>query len=129
MGTPERKRFLETMFFYLLKVKSPEDMQLLLTEEDSWKHFVAGADLSREEEDTLREALAEIFEDSEGEEEDELQSDLQDKKERKEEDAWKEALGGNAADTDTKDENQLQNDKERFLNAYPRVRLELEERI
>lgn len=48
---------------------------------------------------------------------------------RKEEDALREALGGNAADSDTEDEHQLQNDKERFLEAYPRVRLELEERI
>lgn len=129
MGTPERKRFLETVFLYLLKVRSPEDLQFLLTEEESWKHFVAGADLSREEEDALQEALAGIFADPEGEEEEELQSDLQDKKERKEEDALKEALGGNAADTDTEDEDQLQNDKENFLDAYPRVRLELEERI
>lgn len=57
------------------------------------------------------------------------ESDLHDKKERKEEGALREALGGNAADSDTEDEDQLQNDKERFLDAYPRVRLELEERI
>lgn len=129
MGTPEEKCFLETVFFYLLDTRSLEDLQLLLTEEESWKHFVEGVGLSREEEDALREALAEIFEDSDGEEEDKLQRDLQGKKERKEEDALREALGGNAADSDTEDEDQLQNDKERFLEAYPRVRLELEERI
>lgn len=128
MGTPEKKCFLETVFFYLLDTRSLEDLQLLLTEEESWKHFVAGVGLSREEEDALREALAEIFEDSDGEE-DKLQRDLRDKKERKEEDALREALGGNAADSDTEDKDQLQNDKERFLDAYPRVRLELEERI
>ncbi|XP_032773849.1 apolipoprotein L3-like [Rattus rattus] len=129
MGTPEEKCFLENVFFYLLDTRSLEDLQLLLTEEESWKHFVAGVGLSREEEDALREALAEIFEDSDGEEEDKLQRDLQGKKERKEEDALREALGGNAADSDTEDEHQLQNDKERFLEAYPPVRLELEECI
>ncbi|XP_006241996.1 apolipoprotein L3 isoform X1 [Rattus norvegicus] len=148
MGTPEKKCFLETVFFYLLDTRSLEDLQLLLTEEESWRHFVAGVGLSREEEDALREALAEIFEDSDGEEEDKLQSDPQDKKERgtvrclgdessccewesptKEEDALREALGGNTADSDTEDEDQLQNDKERFLEAYPQVRLELEKHI
>uniref|UniRef100_A0A0G2JXY3 Apolipoprotein L 7a like 1 n=2 Tax=Rattus norvegicus TaxID=10116 RepID=A0A0G2JXY3_RAT len=142
------KCFLETVFFYLLDTRSLEDLQLLLTEEESWKHFVEGVGLSREEEDALQEALAEIFEDSDGEEGDKLQRDLQGKKERgtvrclgdgsscsqlsryrKEEDALKEALGGNAADSDTEDEDQLQNDKERFLEAYPQVRQELEERI
>lgn len=60
------------------------------------------------------------------------ESDLLDKKERKEEDALREALGGNAADSDTEDEHQLQNDlwhQERFLEAYPRVRRELEDHI
>lgn len=147
MGTPEEKCFLETVFFYLLDTRSLEDLQLLLTEEESWKHFVEGVGLSREEEDALRGALAENFADPDGEE-DKLLRDLQGKKERvtvrclgdessccewesptKEEDALREAIGGNAADSNTEDEDQLQNDKERFLEAYPRVRLELEECI
>lgn len=60
------------------------------------------------------------------------ESDLLDKKERKEEDALREALGENAADSDTEDKDQLQNDlwhQKRFLDAYPRVRLELEQHI
>uniref|UniRef100_A0A8I6ASP3 Uncharacterized protein n=1 Tax=Rattus norvegicus TaxID=10116 RepID=A0A8I6ASP3_RAT len=133
MGTPEEKCFLETLFFCLLDTRSLENLQLLLTEEESWKHFVAGVGLSREEEDAWWEALVENFADpDEEEEEDELQSDLLDKKERKEEDTLREALGGNTADTDTEDEDQLQNDlwhQERFLEAYPQVRQELEDHI
>ena len=48
---------------------------------------------------------------------------------RKEEDALSEALGETVADTDAEDEEEIQNDpwhKERFLDAYPRVKLELE---
>lgn len=51
---------------------------------------------------------------------------------RKEEDALSEALGKTVADTDAEDEEEIQNDpwhKERFLDAYPRVKLELEESI
>ena len=43
-----------------------------------------------------------------------------------------EALGETVADTDAEDEEEIQNDpwhKERFLDAYPRVKLELEESI
>ncbi|NP_001020019.2 apolipoprotein L 7b [Mus musculus] len=132
MGTPDRECFIETVAEYLLDVISTEDLQLLLTEEETWKHFVAEVDLSREEETALREALAEIFSDPDGEDEDELQNDLQDKNERKEEDALSEALGETVADTDAEDEEEIQNDpwhKERFLDAYPRVKLELEESI
>ncbi|XP_031215234.1 apolipoprotein L3-like [Mastomys coucha] len=51
---------------------------------------------------------------------------------RKEDNALSEALGETLADIDTEDEDELQNDlwhKERFLDAYPRVKLELEEHI
>lgn len=51
---------------------------------------------------------------------------------RKEEDALSEALTETIADTDAEDEEEIQNDpwhKERFLDAYPRVKLELEESI
>ena len=45
---------------------------------------------------------------------------------RKEEDALSEALTETIADTDAEDEEEIQNDpwhKERFLDAYPRVKL------
>uniref|UniRef100_A0A8C6GT79 Apolipoprotein L3-like n=1 Tax=Mus spicilegus TaxID=10103 RepID=A0A8C6GT79_MUSSI len=51
---------------------------------------------------------------------------------RKEEDALSEALTETIGDTDAEDEEEIQNDlwhKERFLDAYPRVKLELEESI
>ena len=51
---------------------------------------------------------------------------------RKEEDALSEALTETIADTDAEDEEEIQNDvwhKERFLDAYSRVKLELEESI
>ncbi|XP_031215229.1 apolipoprotein L3-like [Mastomys coucha] len=54
------------------------------------------------------------------------------KHQRKEDDALSEALGETLADTDTEDEDELQNvlwHKERFLDVYPRVKLELEEHI
>lgn len=132
MGTPDRECSVETVVNYLLDMGSREDLRLLLTEEETWKQFVAGVDLSREEEAALRAALAEIFADPGGEDEDELQNDLQDKNERKEDDALSEALGETLADTDTEDEDELQNvlwHKERFLDAYPQVKLELEEHI
>ncbi|GAB1299534.1 Apolipoprotein L 7b [Apodemus speciosus] len=130
MGTPDRECFVETVLNYLLDTRSTEDMQLLLKEEETWKQFVAGVDL--EEEAVLREALAEIFSDSNGEDEDELQNDLQDENERKEEDAWSEALDEIVSDTDTEDEDELQDalwHKKSFLDAYPGVKLELEEHI
>ena len=132
MSTPERKRFIPTVAQHLLDRKSLEVLQLLLTEEETWKQFVAEVDLSREEEAALRESLAEIFADPDGEDEDELQIDLQDKNERKEEDALSEALTETIADTDAEDEEEIQNDlwhKERFLDAYPWVKLEIEESI
>lgn len=97
MGTPERKNFVDTVPEYVLDGKSLEDMQLLLTEEETWKQFVAGDDLPRKEEDALSKASGEIV-----------------------------------ADTDTEDEDKLLDalwHKESFLEAYPRVKLELEEHI
>ena len=181
MDTPDRECFVESVVNYLLDTWSTEDLRLLLTEEETWKHFVAEVDLSREEEAALQESLAEIFADPDGEDEDELQNDLQDKNERKEEDSLSEDLGESVADTDvededgdaededsdtededrdiedensnrededsdtededsdtegedsnTEDEEEIQNDlwhKERFLDAYPQVKLELEEII
>ncbi|XP_021045130.1 apolipoprotein L2-like [Mus pahari] len=75
MGTPDRECYIETVAEYLLDVRSTEDLQLLLTEEEAWKQFVAEVDLSREEEAAVREALAEIFAGPDGEDEDELQND------------------------------------------------------
>ena len=43
----DRECFIETVAEYLLDVISTEDLQLLLTEEETWKHFVAEVDLSR----------------------------------------------------------------------------------
>ncbi|XP_052016611.1 apolipoprotein L2-like [Apodemus sylvaticus] len=126
MGTPDGERFVETGVNCLLDMRSTEDVQLLLTEEETWKQFVAGVDLSREEEATLREAPAKIFADPDGENEDEF---LRDENERKEEDALSEALGEIVADTDSEDEVELQDalwHKESFLDAYSQVKLELE---
>ncbi|XP_028634685.1 apolipoprotein L2-like [Grammomys surdaster] len=154
MGTPERECFVETVFNYLLDSRSLENLQFLLAEEETWKQFVAGVDLSREEEAVLGEALAEILADPDEEDEEQLQNDLQDKNERKEDDALSEAPGETVADADAGDEEELsdadaeveeeladadaedeekiQSDlwhKQRFLDVYPRVKLELEERI
>ncbi|XP_021039690.1 apolipoprotein L3-like [Mus caroli] len=132
MSTPERKRFTPTVAQHLLDRKSLEVLQLLLTEEETWKQFVAEVDLSREEEAALRVSLAEIFADPDGEDEDELQNDLQDNNQRKKEDVLSEALSETIPDTDVEDEEEIQNDpchKERFLDAYPRVKLELEDHI
>lgn len=148
MGTPEREFFIESVVNYLLDSRSLEELQHLLTQEETWKQFVAGVDLSREEEAALGEALAGIFADPDGEDEDELQNDLQDKNERcsktrKEDDALSEALGETVADADAEDEEELadadaedeeeiQNDlwdNQMFLDAYPQVKLELEECI
>ncbi|XP_051015856.1 apolipoprotein L3-like [Acomys russatus] len=129
MDPAERKGFVETVADYLLDTWSTEDLQLLLAEEGAWKQFVAAADMSREEEVCLREALGEIIADTDVEDEDELHHDQQDKTERQEEDALSEALG---EDTDIEDEDELQNalwHREQFLHAYPQVKLELEERI
>nr|XP_034373310.1 apolipoprotein L6-like [Arvicanthis niloticus] len=103
----ESEFFVETVVNYLLDSRSLEDLQLLLTQEETWKLFVAGVDLSREEEAALGEALAGIFADPDGEDEDELQNDLQDKNKRKEDDALSEALGETLADADAEDEEEL----------------------
>nr|XP_034372940.1 apolipoprotein L2-like isoform X2 [Arvicanthis niloticus] len=132
MGTPERECFVETVVNYLLDSRSLEDLQHLRTQEETWKQFVAGVDLSREEEAALGEALAGIFADPDGEDEDELQNDLQDENERKEDNALSEALGETLADADAEDEEEIQNvlwHKQRFLDAYPQVKLELKECI
>ncbi|XP_052016455.1 apolipoprotein L2-like isoform X2 [Apodemus sylvaticus] len=129
MGTPERKCFVDAVPEYLLDRQSLEDLQFLLTEEETWKQFVTEIDLSREEEAALLVALAENFADPDGEDEDKLQNDLQDKNERKEEDALSEAHGEIVADTDSEDEVELQDalwHKESFLDAYSQVKLELE---
>uniref|UniRef100_A0A8C8TVV7 Apolipoprotein L2-like n=1 Tax=Peromyscus maniculatus bairdii TaxID=230844 RepID=A0A8C8TVV7_PERMB len=137
MGSPDRKGFLESQVEYLQDTWSTEALQHLLTEEEAWKQLVAEADLSREEEVSLREALGEIIANlgeiiADGEDIDELQNDLQEKKGRKKTDDWCEALGKNIENTDIEDEDNLQNDlkeKKRFLAVYPQVKLELEQQI
>ncbi|XP_028727103.1 apolipoprotein L3-like [Peromyscus leucopus] len=132
MGSPERKGFLESQVEYLWDTWSTEALQHLLTEEEAWKQLVEEADLSREEEVSLREALGEIIANPDGEDEDELQNDLQEKKGRKKTDDRCEALGKNIENTDVEDEDNLQNDlqdKKRFLEVYPQVKLELEQQI
>nr|XP_021492374.1 apolipoprotein L2-like isoform X1 [Meriones unguiculatus] len=131
MDTPERKGFVATVAEYLLDM-STEDLQLLLTGDEAWKQFVAGLDLSREEEASLREALGGIIVDTDVEDENELQNDLKDKKKRAEGDALSEALGEMIEDAGAEGEEELQNalwHKERFLHDYPVVKLDLEERI
>ncbi|XP_036063537.1 apolipoprotein L3-like [Onychomys torridus] len=80
MGSPERKDFLESLVEYLRDMWSTEALHHLLTEEEAWKQLVAEADLSREEQVFLREALEEIFADPDVEDEDEFQNDPQKKK-------------------------------------------------
>ncbi|XP_021038600.1 apolipoprotein L2-like [Mus caroli] len=153
MGTPDRECFVESVVNYLLDVISTEDLRLLLTEEETWKHFVAEVDLSRKEEDSLSEDLGERVadtdvEDEDGDAEDE-DSDAEDEdRDIKDENSNREDEGSDTEDedndiededrntegedSDTEDEEEIQNDlwhKERFLNAYPRVKLELEDRI
>lgn len=132
MDPLERKGFIATVAQYLLDTRSTEDLQLLLMGDEAWKQLAAGLDLSREEEASLREALGEITVHSYAEDEDELQNDLQDKKERAEEDVLREALDETIEDADAEDEEELQNAlwyKEKFLHDYPLLKLELKERI
>nr|XP_048310641.1 apolipoprotein L3-like isoform X3 [Myodes glareolus] len=61
-----------------------------------------------------------------------LQNDLQDQTERKEEDALHEAHKETTVDSNGEDKDDIQNalqKKKRFLEVYPQVKLELEERI
>ncbi|KAL6031932.1 hypothetical protein STEG23_004782 [Scotinomys teguina] len=74
------KGFVEFLVEYLRDTCSTEALNHLLTEEEAWKELVAEADLSREEEVSLREALEEIVSDPDGQDEDELQNNLQEKK-------------------------------------------------
>ncbi|XP_021078670.2 apolipoprotein L2-like isoform X2 [Mesocricetus auratus] len=132
MGSPERTLFLESMVGYLLDTRSTEALQLLLTEEEAWKELVAGTGLSREEEIFLHEVLSGIIVVPDVENEDELQNDQQEKTERDEEDALSEALSETTVGSDGDDEDDLQSDleeKTRFLDVYPRVKLELEQLI
>ncbi|XP_052603423.1 apolipoprotein L3-like [Peromyscus californicus insignis] len=80
MGSPERERFIKYVVEYLLETWSTEALHRLLTEEEAWKQLVAEANLSREEEVSLREALGGIIADPDEEDEDNLQNDLQEKK-------------------------------------------------
>lgn len=125
MGSPERNEFVESMVGYLLDTMNTEVLQFVLNEEEVWKQFVEEAGLSREEEVVLREALAEIVPDPDVQDE-------EDKTERDEEDASREAHGETAVDSDVDDEDDIQNalqEKKRFLEVYPQVKRELEERI
>ncbi|XP_076412346.1 apolipoprotein L3-like isoform X1 [Peromyscus maniculatus bairdii] len=79
MGS-ERKRFVKYVVEYLLETWSTEDLHCLLTEKEAWKQLVAEANLSREEEVSLREALGGIIADPDVEDEHELQNNLQEKK-------------------------------------------------
>uniref|UniRef100_A0A8C2M8J2 Apolipoprotein L 8 n=1 Tax=Cricetulus griseus TaxID=10029 RepID=A0A8C2M8J2_CRIGR len=55
-----------------------EDLRLLLTEDGAWKAFVAEAELSRADADTLRDALNALTENMAEEDKDRFQRDLQD---------------------------------------------------
>ncbi|XP_008841294.2 apolipoprotein L2-like isoform X1 [Nannospalax galili] len=77
MGSPEEKTFIEPEC--LLDMCSREDLQLLLTEDEAWNELVAEADLSREEEDALREALSELLAYTDVDDEHRPQNYLQDR--------------------------------------------------
>ncbi|KAF5919822.1 hypothetical protein HPG69_009811 [Diceros bicornis minor] len=53
----ESSSFIEDTVWYFWNTVSNEELQLLLTDDEAWETFVAEADLSRDEADTLHEGL------------------------------------------------------------------------
>ncbi|XP_045408927.1 apolipoprotein L2-like isoform X1 [Lemur catta] len=76
----ERNSFMEDVLEYFRDTVNREYRHLLLTDGEAWEGLVAKADLSRDEADTLREALKELAADMTIEDKDMLQKDLQKRK-------------------------------------------------
>lgn len=94
---PGDRTFIEEAAEYLQHTSGREDLRLLLTEDGAWEAFVAEAELSRADADTLRDALHALTANLAVEDQERLQRDLQ--------------------------------DMERFMDAFPQVKLELEGHI
>ncbi|XP_028727105.2 apolipoprotein L2-like [Peromyscus leucopus] len=78
-GSPGSRNFVKEAAEYLQHTPpGREDLQLLLTEDGAWENFVAEAELSRADADTLRDALNALTENMAKEDQDRLQRDLQD---------------------------------------------------
>ncbi|XP_058424433.1 apolipoprotein L3-like [Diceros bicornis minor] len=58
--SPESKSFIENAIEFLWNTVSKEELQLLLTNDKTWKQLVAEADLSRDEADALHEGLIKL---------------------------------------------------------------------
>ncbi|XP_048196408.1 apolipoprotein L2-like [Perognathus longimembris pacificus] len=95
----KNQSFIDQVIEYLQDTVSREELRHVLKDDDAWEAAVAKAKLSREDADELRGVLKMLTEDTDDDDEGE--------------------------DEDEKD---LQ-DRKRFLDEFPRVRLELEERM
>ncbi|XP_051015314.1 apolipoprotein L2-like [Acomys russatus] len=91
------RSFIEEATEFLQHASGREDLRLLLAEDGVWEAFVAEAQLSRADADTLHDALNALTANMPVEDQDRLQHDLQ--------------------------------DMERFVDAFPQVKLELEGHI
>lgn len=91
------KNFIEEAAEFLQHASGRDDLRLLLTEEGAWEAFVAEAELSRTDADTLRDALNALTANMGVEDQERLQRELQ--------------------------------DMERFVDAFPQMKLELEGHI
>ncbi|XP_052016238.1 apolipoprotein L2-like isoform X2 [Apodemus sylvaticus] len=75
---PGSRTFIEEAAEYLQHTSGREDLRLLLTEDGAWEAFVAEAELSRADADTLRNALNALTANMAVEDQDRLRRDLQD---------------------------------------------------
>lgn len=75
-----RKQFIQDVTEYLQDTVSKKDLQLLLTKDEAWKVLVAEAELSRDEEASLHEALKLLLKLPTWEDKVRLQKELQDRK-------------------------------------------------
>ncbi|KAL1767621.1 apolipoprotein L2 isoform X4 [Sigmodon hispidus] len=77
-GSSGSKNFIEEATEYLQHTSDREDLRLLLTEDGAWEAFVAEAELSRADADTLNDALNALIANMAEEDQERLQQDLQD---------------------------------------------------
>uniref|UniRef100_A0A8C3W8W9 Apolipoprotein L3-like protein n=1 Tax=Catagonus wagneri TaxID=51154 RepID=A0A8C3W8W9_9CETA len=113
-GTPTSENFFEEVVEYFRNTVRREELQLLLTEDEAWEVFVTEAHLSREAHLNDKEDLTE------------------DRRDRGEADALRERLKELETDLALEDKDSLQQDqldRKRFLEEFPRVKLELEAQI
>nr|XP_034373095.1 apolipoprotein L2-like isoform X2 [Arvicanthis niloticus] len=75
--SPASRTFIEEAAEYLQHTSGREDLRLLLTEDGAWDAFVAEAELSRADADTLHDALNALTANMAVEDQDRLQRDLQ----------------------------------------------------